>query len=105
MGLLDLFGFGKRKEQMKEALKNGAIIVDVRSSGEYMGGHVAGSENIPLDVVGSKLSGLKAKGKPVIFCCASGMRSGAAANKAKSQGIEAHNGGGWMSLNGLMQNL
>lgn len=105
MGLLDLFGFGKRKEQMKEALRNGAIIVDVRTPGEFMGGHVDGSENIPLGSIGSQLSKLKAKGKPVVFCCASGMRSGSAASQAKSAGIEAYNGGGWMSLNGLMQSL
>ncbi|MEP2026510.1 MAG: rhodanese-like domain-containing protein [Reichenbachiella sp.] len=105
MGLLDLFGFGKRKEQMKEAIKNGALIVDVRTPGEFMGGHVDGSENIPLGSVGAQLASLKAKGKPVVFCCASGMRSGSAASQAKSAGIEAYNGGGWMSLNGLMLNL
>ncbi|WP_456457701.1 rhodanese-like domain-containing protein [Reichenbachiella sp.] len=105
MGLLDLFGFGKRKEQMKEALRNGAIIVDVRTPGEFMGGHVDGSENIPLGSISSQLSKLKAKGKPVVFCCASGMRSGSAASQARSAGIVAYNGGGWMSLNGVMQNL
>ncbi|MDW3211421.1 MAG: rhodanese-like domain-containing protein [Reichenbachiella sp.] len=105
MGLLDLFGLGKRKELMKEAIKNGAIIIDVRTPGEYMGGHINGSENIPLGSVGTKLESLKAKGKPVVFCCASGMRSGSAASQAKSAGIEAYNGGGWMSLNGVMQNL
>lgn len=105
MGLLDLFGFGKRKEQMKEAIKNGAIIIDVRTPGEYMGGHIDGSRNIPLGSVGAKLESLKSTGKPVVFCCASGMRSGSAASQAKSAGIEAYNGGGWMSLNGLMQNI
>lgn len=105
MGLLDLLGFGKRKEQMKEAIKRGAIIIDVRTTSEFMGGHVEGSENIPLGSIGDKLDSLKAKGKPVVFCCASGMRSGSAANQAKKVGIDAYNGGGWMSLNGLMQRL
>ncbi|WP_420579706.1 rhodanese-like domain-containing protein [Reichenbachiella sp.] len=103
--MLDLFGFGKRKEQMKDALKNGAIIVDVRTPGEFMGGHVDGSENIPLGSIGSQVAKLRAKGKPVVFCCASSMRSGSAASQAKSAGIEAYNGGSWMSLNGLLQNL
>ncbi|MCV9387504.1 rhodanese-like domain-containing protein [Reichenbachiella ulvae] len=106
MGLLELFGIGKkRKAAMIEALKNGAVIVDVRSQGEFMGGHVDGAKNIPLDSIGSKMKELKASGKPVVFCCASGMRSGMATSQAKSAGIEAYNGGGWMSLNGVMQSI
>ncbi|MBU2914541.1 MULTISPECIES: rhodanese-like domain-containing protein [Reichenbachiella] len=106
MGLLDLLGLGKkRKKAMIEALKNGAVIVDVRSPAEFQGGHVAGAHNYPLDRIGSQLEGLKAAGKPVVFCCASGMRSGRATSQAKSAGITAYNGGGWMSLNGIVQEL
>ena len=43
-----------------------------------------------------KIENLK---KPVIFCCASGMRSGQANSIAKSRGINAFNGGGWSALN------
>ncbi len=103
MGLLDFFGFGKRKAMIQEAIKNGAIIVDVRSHGEYQGGHVAGSTNIPLNTIPNRLDELKAKGKAIVFCCASGARSGMATGQAKSIGIEAYNGGGWMSLNGILQ--
>lgn len=106
MGLLDLLGFGKKRRQaMIEALKNGAVIVDVRSRGEFMGGHVDGAKNIPLDTIEAKMGELKASGKPVVFCCASGMRSGMATSQAKSAGLEAYNGGGWMSLNGVMQEI
>ncbi|MGL1889675.1 MAG: rhodanese-like domain-containing protein [Reichenbachiella sp.] len=105
MGLLSFLGLGKKKEQMIEAIKNGAMIVDVRSRGEFQGGHVDGAVNIPLDTIGGKISELKSKGKPVVFCCASGMRSGSATSQAKSEGLEAYNGGGWMSLNGLLQSL
>ncbi|UXP34106.1 rhodanese-like domain-containing protein [Reichenbachiella agarivorans] len=106
MGLLELFGFGKkRKAQMIEAIKKGAVIVDVRSPAEYMGGHVDGAKNYPLDSIDKRFAELKATGKPVVFCCASGMRSGMATNQAKSAGIEAYNGGGWMSLNGVMQQI
>lgn len=103
MGILDLFKPGKKKEQMKEMLENGALIVDVRSRGEFQGGHVAGSQNIPLNELSASLSKLKAKNKPVIFCCASGMRSSSAASQAKSAGIDAMNGGGWMSVNGVVE--
>jgi rhodanese-related sulfurtransferase len=36
--------------------------------------------------------------KPVITCCASGMRSGSAKSILKSKGYDVHNGGGWISL-------
>jgi len=44
------------------------------------------------------LSKLK-KDKPIITCCASGMRSASAKSILKSNGFtEVHNGGGWSSL-------
>jgi len=81
-----------------ELVKNGATIVDVRTKGEYMGGHIKGSINIPLNAIESDLSKLR-KDKPVITCCASGMRSASAKSILKSKGFtEVYNGGGWMSL-------
>jgi rhodanese-related sulfurtransferase len=38
------------------------------------------------------------KNKPVITCCASGMRSGSAKGLLKSKGFDAYNGGSWTSL-------
>lgn len=82
----------------KELLANGATIVDVRSKGEYQSGHIKNSINIPLDTLQSQLSKIK-KDKPVITCCASGMRSAAAKSVLKSAGFtEVYNGGGWSSL-------
>lgn len=81
-----------------ELLENGAQIIDVRSKGEYSGGHIKGSVNIPLDSLQHNLSKIK-KDKPVITCCASGMRSATAKNILKSSGFsEVYNGGGWMGL-------
>ena len=42
-----------------ELVKNGAIIVDVRTKGEFQGGHIKGSINIPLDTINSKIEELK----------------------------------------------
>jgi rhodanese-related sulfurtransferase len=82
-----------------ELMKNGAVILDVRSKGEYAGGHIKGSLNIPVDQLSGNLSKLKDKNKPVITCCASGMRSASAKSILKSNGyIEVHNGGSWYSL-------
>jgi rhodanese-related sulfurtransferase len=54
--------------------------------------------NIPVDVIAGQLSRLP-KGKPIITCCASGMRSASAKGILKSNGFEdVYNGGGWLSL-------
>lgn len=83
----------------KELVKNGAIILDVRSKGEYAGGHIKGSINIPVDQLSQNLSKLKDKNKTIITCCASGMRSSSARGILRSNGYaDVHNGGGWMSL-------
>ncbi|MBK7234056.1 MAG: rhodanese-like domain-containing protein [Saprospiraceae bacterium] len=92
-----LLGFGP-KVDYAALVKQGAIILDVRSKGEYQGGHIKGSINISVDSLGSNLNKLK-KDKPIITCCASGMRSASAKGILKSNGFtEVHNGGGWSSL-------
>ena len=86
------------KTDYKELLKNGASIVDVRSKGEYQGGHIKGSINIPLDSLNSSLAKLK-KDKTIIICCASGIRSASAKSISLSKGFTTvHNGGGWINL-------
>lgn len=92
-----LFGIGP-KVDFKELIKNGGQIIDVRTKQEFQGGHIKGSVNIPLNELSSQIGKLK-KDKPVITCCASGMRSASAKSTLKSKGFsEVHNGGGWMSL-------
>lgn len=81
-----------------ELLKEGATIVDVRTKGEYQQGHIKGSINLPLDNLSNHYSKIK-KDKPVITCCASGMRSASAKSMLKSNGfLNVHNGGGWQGL-------
>jgi rhodanese-related sulfurtransferase len=74
-------------------------IVDVRTPGEFAGGNVAGSINIPLNEVVDRSEEIMSLKKPVLFCCASGGRSGQATAYFKSQGLECENGGGWMEVN------
>ena len=96
--LRKLFGFGP-KVDLGELIRDGAIIVDVRTKGEYSSGHVKGSINIPLDQLGSNLAKLK-KDKVIITCCASGMRSGVAKSQLKGKGYEnVYNGGSCANLN------
>ncbi len=82
-----------------ELVRTGATILDVRTKDEYAGGHIRGSVNIPVDQLASNINKLKDKQKPVITCCASGMRSATAKSILKSKGfVNVHNGGSWMSL-------
>ena len=92
-----LLGIGP-KVDLGNVIERGAIIIDVRTPGEYAGGHIKGSVNIPLDSMKSQMSKLK-RDKPVITCCASGMRSGSAKAMLLSNGFaEVHNAGSWFNL-------
>lgn len=93
--------FGFTKTDYADLVKKGAIVLDVRSKGEYAGGHIKGSINIPVDQLQNNLGKLKDKNKSIITCCASGMRSGSAKTILLNNGYsDVHNGGGWGSLNG-----
>ena len=87
-----------------ELLKSAqAVVVDVRTPGEFMGGHVAGSINIPLNEVPARVDEFKDMGK-VVLCCASGGRSGQATMFLQQYGIECVNGGSWLDVNYLKNN-
>ena len=95
--LRNLMGAGP-KPDFEQLLSNGAVIVDVRTEREFRSGHVKGSVNIPLDKLPNSISKLK-KNKPVITCCASGMRSSTAKNILLNNGFaEVYNGGSWLSV-------
>jgi phage shock protein E len=93
-----IFGHDNSTIDYVGLLKQGAIIVDVRTRGEFAAGHISGSVNIPLQNLQDNLSRIR-KDKPVITCCASGARSASAKSILKASGYsEVYNGGGWMSL-------
>jgi len=82
---------------MNELINNpSATIVDVRSEGEFAGGNVTGSINIPLNEVPHRIEEFKSMSKPLVLCCLSGGRSGQATQYLAQQGVEdVYNGGGW----------
>ncbi|WP_138433008.1 rhodanese-like domain-containing protein [Winogradskyella algicola] len=98
MGFLD-FIFGTKKRQVDEFLENGAVILDVRSQREWDAGHIEKALHIPLDQLNNRIDEVKKFNKPVVTCCASGVRSAKAAKFLNLNNIEATNGGGWVSLN------
>jgi len=81
--------------------ENRGTIVDVRTKEEFKGGHVEGSLNIPLHEIRDRIEELKTLPTPLVFCCASGNRSGQATYLLSSMGIECHNAGSWFDVNYL----
>jgi len=85
-------------------LLRGALVIDVRSEAEFDGGHAPGSVNIPLDQLQENISRLN-KNKPIITCCASGVRSATARRILLNSGFaEVYNGGSWATMKTHMSN-
>jgi len=74
--------------------------VDVRTSAEFAAGHAEGALNIPLDHLPRRMGELD-KGRPVVVACATGSRSGLAADLLRQAGFEAVNAGSWPRLKEL----
>ena len=104
MSLLSIFGLSNNK--VKEALRNGAVVIDVRTAYEFDLGHVPGSINIPVDRILLNVSRIKDMKKPVIFCCTTGARSGQAVKIMKANGLhEVYNGGNWENVIRIVNKL
>ena len=86
------------KEKLPELMKRNAVIIDVRSPSEFSGGANSKSRNIPLDQLNEGSLHDISKDRPIILCCASGMRSQMAVLVVKKMGFsEVYNGGPWMN--------
>ncbi len=95
--ILKWLGFSAKVE-MENALLREPQIVDVRTQTEYLEGHIAGSLNIPLHRLEENLHRLN-NARPIITCCASGMRSASAQKLLWAFGYsEVYNGGSWNKL-------
>lgn len=104
MGLFSFLGFGSNK--IKDALRRGAIVIDVRTAQEFDQGKVPESINIPVDRIAANAERIKNMNRPVVFCCASGMRSGNAVSIMKGKGSkEVYNGGSWYDVLKILKKL
>ncbi|GAB4052815.1 rhodanese-like domain-containing protein [Spirosoma litoris] len=96
--LKSIFG-GTNASQLDNAIAQGVVIIDVRSPGEFAGGHAQGAVNIPLDQLESKVNKIKSYKKPIVVCCASGMRSARAKSFLAGQGVtDLYDAGSWRNL-------
>jgi phage shock protein E len=71
---------------VKDMIKAGAKVIDVRSPGEFADEAYPGAVNIPLNILPAKVAELGPKDKPIVLYCASGARSASAARLLKQAG-------------------
>jgi phage shock protein E len=68
-------------------LKNGALVIDVRTPSEFSSGHLPSAINLPLDQIETALPRrVKDKSQVILLHCQSGMRSGVAKKKLNALG-------------------
>ncbi len=104
MGFMDIL-FGKKlasEERIRDMLRDDAVIIDVRTPQEFKSGKVKGSKNIPLQELNKRMNEIKEIEHPIIFCCATGNRSGTASKRMKAEGVDCENGGGWERVDRLI---
>lgn len=80
-------------DQARQLLENEALILDVRSPGEFDSGHLDGAVNIPLPTISQGISELEVPpSRPILAYCLSGSRSSMACRTLRSIGYnEVHN--------------
>ena len=74
-------------EVARQHLRQGALVIDVRSPGEFNSDHLPSAINLPLDEIETALPRrVTDKNQVLLLHCQSGMRSGVAKQKLKGMG-------------------
>jgi phage shock protein E len=77
----------------RELVRNGALLLDVRTPAEFASGHVDGATNIAVDELPRRIAEL-GNARTIVIYCRSGARSARAAQLLRAHGHEAHDIGG-----------
>lgn len=67
------------REEAHRLVAGGARLVDVRSPGEFAGGHIDGAINVPVGEIEKRLGEIGPTDRPVVLYCAHGIRAARAA--------------------------
>jgi len=105
MGLIANLLFGSRAESKEQPdiaalIQDGALLIDVRSVGEFAGGHIDGAINIPHTRITQEIAKYETdKNRNIIVYCHSGARASVARNSLIKMGYsKVVNGGGLRSM-------
>ena len=103
MGLLSILGIGNK---IKDVLRKGAVIIDVRTAHEFDQGKIKDSINIPVDRLSINTERIRSMGKRVVVVCDSGERSQKAISILKANGIkDVYYGGRWTRVLKMIKSL
>lgn len=93
----------KNASAVANFLKNGAILLDVRTIEEFVGSHFKGALHIAYDQLDSSIPMIKSWNKPVVVYSTYGRRSQLATQLLQNNGIKAIDGGGKEALFSLLK--
>jgi hydroxyacylglutathione hydrolase/adenylyltransferase/sulfurtransferase len=95
----DAAGFDLEPERVEEMLRAGedVQVIDVREPYEREAGHIDGTRHVELERLASQAETID-RGRPVVFYCRLGARSGMAAQAFRAAGWDAYNMHGGITL-------
>lgn len=73
--------------EARDLVEGGALLVDVRSEGEYRDGGIQGSINIPIQELSGRADELGDQDREIVVYCQSGSRSAMAKRLLESKGF------------------
>jgi len=104
MSLLSILGIGNGR--IKEALRRGAVIIDIRTASEFDRGKAPDSINIPIDRININLKRIVQMKAPIIICSNSDSENERVIDVLKANCVkEIYNGGRWTKLSRMMRSL
>jgi phage shock protein E len=95
---------GQSSARLGDPARDGAVVIDVRTPGEYARGHVAGSTNVPVDEVVHRIEEVVPdKTTPLVVYCQTGRRSETAAELLEGQGYEVRDLGSFRNAKSVLE--
>jgi rhodanese-related sulfurtransferase len=93
LSLGELQGLPKHNSKIGwQLVEQGGVLIDVRTPSEYQAEKIDQAQNIPLQVLQSRVTELD-KSKAIVVYCRSGNRSGVAATFLRQQGFNVYDAG------------
>jgi phage shock protein E len=103
MSILSILGIGNK---IKDLLRNGAVIIDVRTAHEFDHGKIKDSVNIPVDRMSINLERIRSMHKPIIICGYSHSGNEKSISTLKANNIkQVYNGGSWTRVLKMVKSL
>ena len=93
----------RKQMDLVALLKANAVILDVRTNHEYIGGHIEGAINIPFEDLDLFCDEINSWDAPVLVCCTFGLKSEKAVRLLRLCGVEAYDAGAWRTLQDIKQ--